>query len=148
MALGSVSRGRGARMNGAIVRRSLALTLSSVALIGGIAQAASAASKTTAPGQVYIVKMTLTNTAIIIPPDKFSIGLKYPRYPRGAAIQYKVTNKGSKPYSVQIWAGTTAVIRPGHTDSILLNWNYRGNYLYRTLYRGKPAGPHGYVTIF
>ncbi len=130
------------------VRASLALAAAAAVLLGGVAQTASASSSTAAPGQVYIVKTTLTNTAIIIPPDKFDVGLKYPRYPRGAAIQYKVTNKGTRPYSVQIWAGTTRVISPGHTDTILLNWNYRGNYVYRTLYRGKPAGPHGYVTIF
>ena len=92
--------------------------------------------------------MTLTNTAIVIPPDKFSKGLKYPRYPRGAAIQYKVINKGTRPYSEEIWDGKTTVIRPGHSDTILVNWNYRGVYLYKTLFNGKPAGPHGTVTIF
>ena len=128
--------------------RGLALVASSAALVAGLAQVASAASKTTAPGQVYIVKTTLTNTAIIIPKDKFSVGLKYPRYPRGAAIQYKVTNKGTRPYSFEIWAGKTRVIPPGHTDTLLVNWNYRGTFTYKTLYNGKPAGPHGTVTIF
>jgi hypothetical protein len=28
-----------------------------------------------------------------------------------------------------------------------VNWDYRGRFLYRTLYRGRPAGPHGSVTV-
>jgi hypothetical protein len=135
-------------VNRKIVRMYCTLAISSAVLCGVAGSSASAAVATTAPGQVYIVKTTLTNTAIVIPPDKFSKGLKYPRYPRGAAIQYKVTNKGTRPYSFEIWAGKTGVIAPGHTDTVLVNWNYRGNYTYETLYRGKPAGPHGHVTIF
>jgi len=131
-----------------IVRICLMSAIAPAVLVGAIAQSAGAAQRTTAPGQVYIVKTTLTNTAIIIPKDKFDIGLKYPRYPRGAAIQYKVTNKGTRPYTFEIWAGKTGVIAPGHTDTVLVNWNYRGDFTYKTLYRGKPAGPHGYVTIF
>jgi hypothetical protein len=135
-------------MNRKLVRSWFVLALSSAVLAAVAAQTALAASKTTTPGQVYIVKVTLTNTAIIIPKDKFDKGLKYPRYPRGAAIQYKVTNKGTRPYSVEIWAGKTQVIPPGHVDTILVNWNYRGVYHYESLYKGKPAGPHGTVTIF
>lgn len=130
-----------------IVRTCLVL-LGSAALATAAVQTAAAASKTTTPGQVYIVKTTLTNTAIIIPKDKFDIGLKYPRYPRGAEIQYKVTNKGTRSYTFKVWDGKTGTIRPGHTDTVLVDWNYRGVYQYETLYRGKPAGPHGMVTIF
>lgn len=110
--------------------------------------AANASVATTAPGQTYVVKMTLTNTAIIIPADKFSEGLKYPRYPRGGSIRYDVINHGSHPYSVKIWDQVTPIIAPNHSYPILLNWNYRGIYLYETLYHGKPLGPKGYVTIF
>jgi hypothetical protein len=134
-------------MNQKLVRSCLVLAVAS-AVLAVAAETAGAATKTTTPGQVYVVTMTLTNTAIVIPPDRFSKGLKYPRYPRGAAIQYKVINKGTRPYSEEIWAGKTTVIRPGHSDTILVNWNYRGVYPYKTLYKGKPAGPHGMVTIF
>jgi hypothetical protein len=120
----------------------------SVVMLAGLPLAAHARSETTAPGTVYIIPMTLTNKAIVLPPDKFSRGLKYPRYPRGAAIQYRVINKGTRPYAVKIWNSTTQVIQPGHHDSILLNWNYRGKFPYETLYRGKPLGPRGRVTIF
>jgi hypothetical protein len=116
-------------------------------LAGAFAASTNAAVQTTAPGQVYIVKMTVTDKTIQIAKDKFSIGDEA-RYPRGAAIQYKVTNKGTRPYSVKIWASTTGVIRPGRFDTVLVNWNYRGRFLYLSLYRGKPAGPKGYVTIF
>jgi hypothetical protein len=49
---------------------------------------------------------------------------------------------------VRIWDNTTNVIRPGRFDTILLNWNYRGNYIYETLFHGKPVGPKGRVKIF
>ena len=128
--------------------RTLPLLAVSAVILGALAGSVSAALKTTTPGQVYIVKVTLTNNAIVIPKDKFSVGLKYPRYPRGAVIQYRFTNKGSRPFSVRIWASKTGVISPGHSDSVLVDWNYRGMFNYETLYRGKPAGPHGFVTIF
>jgi hypothetical protein len=107
-----------------------------------------ASSRTTTPGVVYVVPVTLTNTSIVIPKDKFSIG-KYPRYPRGALIRYSITNHGSRAYIFKIWASTTAKLRPhGGHDTLLLNWSYRGRFVYETFYRGKPAGPRGYVTIF
>ena len=134
-------------MNQKVVRTCLVF-IGSAALAASVVQSAVAASKTTTPGQVYIVKTTLTNTAIIIPKDKFSKGFKYPRYPRGAEIQYKVTNKGTRSYTFKVWDGKTGVIKPGRTDTVLVDWNYRGVYPYETLYRGKPAGPHGTVTIF
>jgi len=131
-----------------ILRTCLAIAPSAALLALVFGQAASATVQTTAPGQTYVVKMTLTNTAIIIPADKFSKGLKYPQYPRGGAIRYDVINKGTRPYSVRIWSQVTPVIAPGHSYPVLLNWNYRGRFLYETLYKGKPFGPKGYVTIF
>jgi hypothetical protein len=69
--------------------------------------------------------------------------------PRGAVIRYAVTNKGTRPYVFKMWETVTSAIKPhGGHDSFLVNWNYRGRYLYETLYRGKPAGPHGFITIF
>jgi hypothetical protein len=107
------------------------------------------APATTIPGVIYPIKVTITNTAIIIPKDQFSLHTKYPRYPRGAQIRYEITNKGTRPYSFKMWGSFTGVMKAkGGKDSILINWNYRGKYLYEVLYKGKPAGPKGYVTIF
>jgi hypothetical protein len=130
------------------VVRALPLLAAAAVLLGVLTEPVSAALKTTAPGTVYIIKVTLTNTAIVIPKDKFSVGLKYPRYPRGALIQYRFTNRGTRPYSVKMWVAKTGVISPGHSDSVLVDWNYRGMFKYETLYRGKPSGPHGFVSIF
>lgn len=135
-------------MNRQIVRTCVACAALSAVLAGGLAQSATAAVRTTIPGVVYVVPMTVTDKTVTVPPDKFSKGLKYSRYPRGAVIRYKVINKGSRAYSVRIWDATTTVIRPGHFDTILLNWNYRGNYYYQALFHGKPVGPKGRVKIF
>ncbi len=109
---------------------------------------AGAGVRTTVPGVVYVVPLTMTDKTLVIPKDKFSRGLKYARYPRGAAIRYKVINKGSRPYSLRIWDVTTPPIRPGRFDTVLVNWNYRGTYNYASLYHGKPLGPHGRIKIF
>jgi hypothetical protein len=118
-----------------------------LALFG--AAVTSDARATTTPGVVYVVKVTLTDKSIVIPKDKFSLHSPYPRYPRGAEIRYSITNKGTRPYSLKMWGSTTTVMKAhGGHDSILLNWWERGQFPYTTLYRGKPAGPHGFVTIF
>ncbi|HEY3924969.1 MAG TPA: hypothetical protein VGL75_10455 [Acidothermaceae bacterium] len=107
------------------------------------------APATTTPGVIYVVKVTLTNSAITIPKDKFSLHTKYPRLPRGAQIRYEILNKGTRPYSFKIWGSTTGVMKARvGKDAIFINWTYRGKFLYETLYKGKPAGPKGYVTVF
>ncbi len=112
------------------------------------ASPATSAVKTTAPGQTYVIKLTLTNKAIVIPKDKYSKGQSGPTYPRGGSVQYDIFNKGSHPYAIKIGSRTTPVITPGHSTFIQLHWTYRGRYLYETLYQGKPLGPKGYITIF
>jgi hypothetical protein len=105
-------------------------------------------SGTTVPGVVYPVKTLVTDTHISISKDKFTRhGVT--RWPRGAQIRFEITNKGSKRYVLQIWSERTLPMRPhGGHDSMLVNWNYRGKYLYRTLVNGKPAGPKGWILIF
>jgi hypothetical protein len=130
-------------------RRLLTSALAALGLAAAATALASAAPKTTTPGVVYVVKVTLTNTSITIPKDRFSLHTTYPRLPRGAVIRYAVTNKGTRPYAFKMWDTVTTVLKPhGGRDSFLVNWNYRGRYEYETLFRGKPAGPHGFITIF
>jgi hypothetical protein len=120
-----------------------------LAVLVGVAVApAGAAVRTTVPGVVYVVNLTMTDKTVVIPKDKFSKGLAYARYPRGAVIRYKIINKGTRPYSLRMWDVTTPPIRPGHFDTVLVNWNYRGTFTYASLYHTKPLGPHGRVKIF
>jgi hypothetical protein len=127
----------------------LTSALAAVCLVAFASALASAAPATTTPGVVYVVKVTLTNSSITIPKDKFSLHSPYPRLPRGAVIRYAITNKGTRAYTFKMWDTVTTVLKPhGGRDSFLVNWNYRGRYAYETLYHGKPAGPHGFVTVF
>jgi hypothetical protein len=115
-------------------------TALAVASLLPLASASSAvAPRTTEPGVVYIVRVNFT--------DK-KISVSHGRYVRGAVIRYHIRNRGTKPYSFRMWHDKTGVIRPRRTDSLFINWNYRGKYRYETLYRGKPTGVKGFITIF
>jgi hypothetical protein len=103
------------------------------------APAASAEPQTTQPNTVYTVPAVLT--------DK-TIKLSERNLPRGAMIRYTVVNHGSRPYVFQIWKSRTLAIPPKGRALVRVNWDYRGRFVYRTLYHGKPAGPHGSVSVF
>ena len=126
--------------------RSLA-AVAALLLTAALAAHASAAPQTTAPGQIYIIKVTLSNSAIVIARDRYSVG-KNPQYPRGGTVQYAVRNKGTRTYVFKVAGHMTQPIPAGHSTFIQIHWNYRGQYLYELLYKGKPAGPKGYVTVF
>jgi hypothetical protein len=100
---------------------------------------ASAGRDTTAPTLVYTVPVLLT--------DK-KIELAETRLPRGAMIRYTVINHGSRKYVFQIWNARTRPIPPHGRALIRVNWDYRGHFAYRTIYRGKPVGPQGSVSVF
>jgi len=109
--------------------------------------AVGARPRTTAPGLLYIVKVTVTDTTIRMPRDRFTLhGIT--SYPRGALIRYTVTNLGTRPYTFEIWSAKTLPIRPKHHDSVLVAWNRRGTFVYRTLSGGRSAGPKGVIRIF
>jgi hypothetical protein len=106
------------------------------------------APATTVPGVVYPIKVVVTDTKISIQKDKFDRNGQI-RYPRGAEIRYEITNRGSKPYVLEIWGARSIALRPhGGHDSILVTWNYRGRYLYRLLLHSRPVGPKGWIVIF
>jgi len=108
--------------------------------------AASAAVATTAPGQVYVVNVTLTDKGISLPAEKNRHGRTL-IYQRGGAVQYRVVNRGTKPYVFFIGEQETPVIAPGHTATIQVQWYTRGNYSYERLYHGKPVAPIGAVHV-
>ena len=126
----------------------VAMTLAiAVACAALSVQVALAQPTTTTPGTVYTLKVVITNTSISIAKDSFTRN-GASRYPRGAIIHYAITNKGNRTYSFRIWDETTNPIRPGGHDSVLVNWNYRGSFVYETLFNRKPVGVKGTVSIF
>ncbi len=100
---------------------------------------ASAERQTTRPSVVYTIPAVLT--------DK-GIELTHTQVPRGVMIRYTILNRGTRPYTFQIWKTKTGPIPPNGRARLRVNWDYRGRFLFRTLYRGKPAGPRGSVTVF
>jgi hypothetical protein len=101
--------------------------------------AAVAERQTTKPDILYKLSAVLT--------DK-TINLRDTRLPRGTMIRYTIINQGSRTYALQIGTAKTSPIPPKGRAVIRVNWDYRGRFLYRSLYHGKPAGPHGTVTVF
>jgi integrase len=99
---------------------------------------ASAGRDTTAPNVVYTIPAVLT--------DK-KIELTETHLPRGATIRYTVINRGSRPYAFQIGKARTRPIPPHRRALLRVYWNQRGHFVFRTIYRGKPVGPHGSVSV-
>jgi hypothetical protein len=133
-----VTTARTVRRDAEEMKFALALVLAAVIATLGGAHLASAHRQTTQPTLLYTVPAVLTDT---------SIRLTRTRVPRGAMIRYTVVNDGSRPYALQIWTAVTRPIPPKGRTRLTVNWDYRGRFLYRTLYRGRPAGPHGSVTV-
>lgn len=121
----------------------------SVALVAAIAVPAAvhARPQTTKPGVIYVIKTRVDDKGIHIPKDQFTRN-GVTRYPRGALIRYEFINKGTKPYAVRIWATETVVIKPGRTETRLVNWAYRGEYTYARIYKGHQISPIGKIIIF
>jgi hypothetical protein len=133
-----VTTARTVRRDAEEMKFALALALAAaIATLGG-AHLASAEWQTTQPPLVYTVLAVLT--------DK-SIQLTHTRVPRGVVIRYTIVNHGSRPYVLQIWTRVTRPIPPKGRARLTVNWDFRGRFVYRTLYRGRPAGPHGSVTV-
>ena len=138
--------GRRAGPHGAAGTIALAGSMSRLASLGfatllGIllAAGASGAPGTTKPGIVYRVPVALTDARITV---------RHKKYVRGAVIRYVVRNKGTRPYRFIIVGIGTRVLRPGKGQNVLINWNYRGRFLYKTTYRGRNTGLKGFITIF
>ena len=109
-----------------------------IACFAALALGGQAAFATTTPGVIYPVKVLITDTKITVAHDN---------YVHGAIILYRIQNRGTKPYTFEMWGARTAVIRPGKKDTMLVSWNYEGKFLYLSLFKGKPAGPKGFIRI-
>jgi hypothetical protein len=120
-----------------------------VAVLAAVIPAATQARPlTTKPGVIYVLKVPVDDKGIHIPKDQFTRN-GVSRYPRGAIIRYEFTNKGTKPYVVHMWGADTLTMKPhGGKDSMLVNWQYRGQYHYWRVSKGKRLTPIGTVIIF
>jgi hypothetical protein len=128
-------------------RASLLATLATCVFVAASSSVATAKPMTTEPGVIYKVKVTMKGTTVHIAPDRFTRNGK-PRYPRGAIIQYVITNKTDETKSLQIWSSRSAPIKPGQSKVVLMLWIYRGRFAYYMLSHKKKFGEKGVVTIF
>ena len=118
------------------MRVAVALAVAIAALRG--APFAWSVLQTTAPGIVYTVPAVLTDKAIDVTETEI---------PRGAVIRYLIVNRGSRPYAVQVSSVATHPIPPNGRARLEVIWNHRGRFVFRTLYRGKPAGPRRLISV-
>jgi hypothetical protein len=97
---------------------------------------AASAQATTAPGVLHVSRLVLTDRAILIRGDKFMTSAGIPRYPRGTDVRYEVSNRGSRPLTLNILGSSTGQLRPGTRTTILVYWARRGKFAFRALPRG------------
>jgi hypothetical protein len=106
-----------------------------------------AAPQTTAPGKVYTIKTTMLPSGVTIAKDRFTLKDGTPSWPRGATIRYSVTNKTTKTLALKLWIAKTKPIKPGGHVYVLIDWIYRGKFLYQELDGKKLVGAPHYLII-
>ena len=123
------------------MRTALALALLTVALVP--AAAGAARPETTTPGVVHRVD-------VIIKEGRLSVDHK--RYARGALIRYHVTNLGKRQYRFVAGRLKSGPVRPWKMVRVLVPWDYRGRYVYKTQVRRggawRDTGVKGFVTVY
>lgn len=130
------------------MRNAIAVTAAFVAAAAVVPAATPARPLTTTPGVIYVLKTPVDDKGIHVPKDQFTKN-GITRYPRGAVIRYEFVNKGTKPYAVHMWGADTIVMKAhGGRATMLVNWQYRGDYHYWRIYRGHRLNPVGTVIIF
>ena len=129
------------------MRRTLVLTAAALAAGAVVPAALTARPQTTTPGVIYVIKTPVDEKGIHIPKDKFTRN-GVTRYPRGAIIRYEFVNRGKRPYAVRMWGADTVVMKVGGHATMLVNWQYRGDYTYARIYKGHEIRPVGRIVIF
>lgn len=129
------------------MRKPFVLTAAVVAAGALVPAALTARPETTTPGVIYVIKTPVDEKGIHIPKDKFTRN-GVSRYPRGAIIRYEFVNRGKRPYAVRMWGADTVVMKVGGHATMLVNWQYRGEYTYARIYKGHQIRPVGRVVIF
>jgi hypothetical protein len=115
----------------AIVRAAAAAAVTIAA--AGIGGASSRA--TTAPGVVSVSKLVITDHAVMIRIRRHTWASAV-RYPRGAEVQYDVSNRGTRAYSLDILGSVTGRLAPGRQTTMLVSWTHRGKFVFRALPNG------------
>jgi hypothetical protein len=140
-----------------------------MALALGIAGSATA---TTAPGFVYSVTVTMTDSRLVLkhPTHSGLIGDTYiqkqglsARFPRGAQIRFLFINRGSATYLPALHVATVQdypygrpqslvkarrVVAPGGHVELLVTFIYRGSYSLQELLHARPHGKAVPITIY
>jgi hypothetical protein len=140
--------------------RTVLFALCLTALVG--AGSAAAAPRTTEPASLTQVKVSITDKAVSIARDRFTKG-SLTRYPRGAIIDFLITNRGTKPYKAElqltgkysfskyerkVTSVRSALIQPGRKAHLQVNFYFRSKFSLLALLDGKTPGPHTPILIF
>ena len=157
---------------GTQTRRVLVALVALVVAAALAAAFAGRASGTTAPGAVYTVQVTITDSDIVLVPHtrtgKVKIQYISPdgrsaQFPRGVYIHFVFTNKGTKTYLPAIrftdkrkanpYAQTPTLykankVTPGRHVSLYGNFYFRGSFAIEKLLDEKALGRPVRVTIY
>jgi hypothetical protein len=97
---------------------------------------------TTMPGVLSVSKLVITDHAMMVRIRRHKWA-SVVHYPRGAEVRYDVSNRGTRPYSLNILGSVTGRLAPGRRAPILVYWGRRGTFVFRAL----PDGPKITVVI-
>jgi hypothetical protein len=124
------------------------------ALVAASLIAVAPVDATTAPGASATIPVTVTDSATKITPDKFTLksAPNVARYPRGATIHFKITNKSSAAVTITLRLLTklkvygskylkptesTKPIVPGGSAKLTATFAFRGDYELEVVRNGK-----------
>ena len=123
------------------VTRTLILGLLALAFLPAAAGATGPA--TTTPGVVYRVDVIIKDAKLTV---------DHTRYQRGALIRYHVTNLGRREYRFVAHRLKSPGVRPWKMVRVLVPWDIRGRYVYKTQVRRggawRDTGFKGFVTVY
>jgi hypothetical protein len=139
------------------VKVRMATLLVATSLGAGIAVfTASASTRTTQPVLAYKIQAVLTDKAVSIK------GHSSVTWPRGAVIQFIVTNRGTRPYKAQvkltgnyhfsqyeakITSLRSRLIPPSGQGTVRVFFYYRSTFALQALLDAKPHGKPAVITI-
>jgi hypothetical protein len=104
--------------------------------------AAAGAHATTQPGMLSVSQVVIDDHAILVRIRRHRWASSV-HYLRGAEVRYEVSNRGTRPISLDILGSVTGVLRPGRHGSMLVYWSHRGRYVFRV----QPHGPRLRVAV-
>ena len=130
-----------------------------------VVSGAGAAPRTTEPAVLTQVAVKITDKALIISRDKYTRG-STTRYPRGAIIDFVITNRGTRYYKAELLltsryvfskyeahvrsVKTPSAAAPGGTIHLKVNFYFRSKFELRALLSlsGKKHGTGAPIVVF